>query len=116
MQLRRLSLLVTAWALIATPLAAGAQAGDAAYQLKPGDMLRISVWGEDKLDGTVLVAPDGSFAFPLVGHVDANGKTAEEIQDIVTKRLAAYISTPVVTLAASESNGSSSFPVRPSTR
>jgi polysaccharide export outer membrane protein len=50
-------------------------AQEAGYMVKPGDGLEISVWKEPDLQGPVLVTPDGSFSFPLVGQVDARGKT-----------------------------------------
>src|SRR5690606_10090845 len=35
------------------------------YLVQPGDLLHISVWGEEGLDQDVLVRPDGGFSFPL---------------------------------------------------
>ena len=37
------------------------------YHLNPGDVLRISVWNEEALQEEVLVLPDGTISFPLVG-------------------------------------------------
>jgi len=64
-----------------------AAAQDVGYTVKPGDTLEISVWKEPELKGPVLVTPDGAFAFPLVGQIDARGKTVTELQKIVTERL-----------------------------
>ena len=55
-----------------------ALAQTASYTVKPGDMLEISVWKEPDLQRQVLVRPDGAFSFPLVGEVDARGKTVAE--------------------------------------
>jgi polysaccharide export outer membrane protein len=98
--------LIAGWILAIDPLVCGAQAADLeGYAIKPGDLLDIAVWGEPELLGQVLVAPDGSFAFPLVGHVDARGRTAAELQQTVTERLGAYISAPVVTVSIAQING-----------
>jgi polysaccharide export outer membrane protein len=86
--------------------AAPAQAADQAYQVQSGDVLSIAVWKEPDLQGpAVLVRPDGTFSFPLVGQVDARGKTVNDLQQIVTERLKKYISDPVVTVSVTEIKG-----------
>jgi polysaccharide export outer membrane protein len=86
-----------------------AQSDESGYLIKPGDILGISVWGEEQLQGTALVTPDGSFSFPLVGHLNARGKTAEEVQQIVGERLRTYLSDPVVTVSLQEINGNTIY-------
>jgi polysaccharide biosynthesis/export protein len=88
-------------------LAAGASyADETGYTVKPGDTLGISVWKEPDLQGTaVLVRPDGTFSFPLVGQVNATGKGVVELQQIVTERLSKYISEPVVTVTVADIKG-----------
>ena len=80
-------------------------AQEVGYTVKPGDTLTISVWKEPELQGPVLVTPDGAFAFPLVGQVDARGKTVTELQKIVSERLRQYISDPVVTVSVQDVKG-----------
>ncbi len=76
------------------------------YKVKPGDILAIAVWKEpDLTSNTVLVRPDGGFSFPLVGEVDARGKGALELQNLITTRLRKYISEPVVTVSVQQVNG-----------
>lgn len=92
--------------LLLLGISAGAMAQDSAYTVKPGDILAISVWKEPDLnDDTVLVRPDGMFSFPLVGQVDARGKSVAELQQLVTERLAKFISEPVVTVSVQEIRG-----------
>ncbi len=43
--------------------------------------------------------PDGGFSFPLVGEVQAAGRTAAEIRSEVTERLRKAINDPVVTVS-----------------
>jgi len=80
-------------------------AQDATYTVKPGDILKISVWKEPELQGPILIRPDGGFSFPLVGEVDGRGKTVAELQVIVTQRLSKYISDPVVSVSVTEIHG-----------
>ncbi|HEV8329829.1 MAG TPA: polysaccharide biosynthesis/export family protein [Steroidobacteraceae bacterium] len=77
----------------------------AGYTVKPGDTLEISVWKEPDLQRTVLVRPDGQFSFPLVGEVDARGKTVAELNKTVSDRLTRYISDAVVTISVQEIKG-----------
>lgn len=81
-----------------------AHAGE--YTVKPGDILAIAVWKEpDLTSNTVLVSPDGSFSFPLVGQVDARGKGVLELQNLISGRLKKYISDPVVTVSLQQIEG-----------
>lgn len=87
-------------------LAPTAQAQQAGYTVKPGDVLEISVWKEPDLQRPqVLVRPDGAFSFPLVGEVDARGKTIAELNKIVSDRLTKFISDAVVTISLQEIRG-----------
>lgn len=87
-------------------LAPSAHAQQAGYAVKPGDVLEISVWKEPDLQRPqVLVRPDGAFSFPLVGEVDARGKTIAELNKIVSERLSKYISDAVVTISLQEIRG-----------
>jgi polysaccharide biosynthesis/export protein len=68
------------------------------YRLQPGDLLTISVWKEKDLDTEALVRPDGGLSFPLVGDIDAAGRTIEDVRGILVKRLKPFIPDPVVTV------------------
>lgn len=87
---------------------AGAQQStfkDAPYTVNPGDTLSVSVWKEPDLSGPVLVRPDGTFSIPLVGQVDARGKTVTQLQQSIAQRLTKYISDPVVTVSVQDVKG-----------
>jgi polysaccharide biosynthesis/export protein len=69
------------------------------YRLQPGDVVTISVWKEKDLETEALVRPDGGLSFPLVGDVDAAGRTVEDVRAILAQRLKQFIPDPVVTVA-----------------
>jgi polysaccharide export outer membrane protein len=75
------------------------------YVVKPGDILEISVWKEPDLQREVLVRPDGAFSFPLVGEVDTRGKTVQDLNKLVSERIARYIADAVVTISVKEIKG-----------
>ena len=81
------------------------QAQDYLYRVLPGDVLSISVWREPELQGLVIIRPDGGFSFPLVGEVDARGKTLVDLQKIVRERISKLIPDAVVTVSVQEIKG-----------
>ena len=94
--------LIACCAVVALAWATNSLAQDPNYPVKPGDMLSISVWKEPDLQRPALVRPDGSFSFPLVGEVDAKGKTVADLNKTLSQRLTKYISDPVVTVSIQE--------------
>jgi len=70
----------------------------AAYLIGTEDVLDISVWKEPDLQRKVIVRPDGRISFPLVGEMQASGRTLDELQNEILKRLTKYIPNPVVTI------------------
>lgn len=64
-----------------------ANAQDAGYRINGGDLLHISVYGEQNLNQDVAVQPDGGISFPLVGNLDARGMTLKELQTKIADSL-----------------------------
>jgi polysaccharide export outer membrane protein len=75
------------------------------YSIQPGDVLEVSVWQEENLEKQVLVRPDGGMSFPLVGDIQAAGKSVAELQKLITERLKKYIPDPVVAVATLKLDG-----------
>jgi polysaccharide export outer membrane protein len=80
-------------------------AADADYALNPGDILQITVWKEDGLDKEILVLPDGTVSFPLVGTLTARGKTVAQLQQEIKTKLATDIPDASVTVVVKTANG-----------
>jgi polysaccharide export outer membrane protein len=68
------------------------------------DKLSVSVWKEPDLGKTVTIRPDGKVTFPLVGDVQAAGRTAQQLTDDLEKLLARFVKDPVVTVVVEEIN------------
>jgi len=81
------------------------------YKLNPGDEVEISVWNEENLQKTISVLPDGMISFPLVGHLQAAGKTASEIEATIAAKLNAYIADPEVNVSVTSTRGNVVFVV-----
>jgi polysaccharide export outer membrane protein len=82
-----------------------AQDSPPGYRFNPGDLVRISVWREPELDRQILVQPDGSISFPLVGQITAAGQTPDAVQAEIVERIETYIPDPVVTVELLEARG-----------
>ncbi|MEE2729386.1 MAG: polysaccharide biosynthesis/export family protein [Pseudomonadota bacterium] len=76
-----------------------------AYQVQPGDILEISVWKEPDLSKELLVPPDGNLAFPLIGHLQAQGATIKQLQADIAEKLSRYIPDPSVTVSLLKAAG-----------
>lgn len=81
------------------------------YKLNPGDQVEISVWNEDNLQKTITVLPDGMISFPLVGHLQAAGKSAAEIETTIAAKLDTYIAEPEVNVTVTSTRGNVIFVV-----
>lgn len=78
-------------------LGSAALAQTAAYQVKPGDKLRIEVFEDSSLNREVLVLPDGTISVPLAGTLPASGRSVDQISASVSQRLAPnYAVAPTV--------------------
>lgn len=61
------------------------------YIIGPGDVLDISVWKEQALTKLVNVLPDGKISFPLVGQIEAGGKTLSQLTKELEMRLSRFV-------------------------
>ena len=68
------------------------------YQLHAGDSVLISVWREDSMQKQVIVLPDGSITFPLIGRVDVAGLSTSEVEQRIATKLKEFFPEPIVTV------------------
>jgi len=78
-----------------------------AYRINPGDEILVSVWGDERLNRSVRVLPDGTFAFPLVGQVVAAGQLPSELERIIRAALQPQYrgAVPQVTVSVTNPSG-----------
>lgn len=70
---------------------------DEIYRLGTGDEIRISVFGEENLSGEFTVDDAGVISMPLIGLVEAAGRTPRELAATITERLKdGYLRNPRV--------------------
>jgi polysaccharide export outer membrane protein len=77
---------------------ADAQDDQGIYRLRQGDKIMISVWRETTLQKEVVVLPDGSITFPLIGRVEVAGLSTPEVEQSVTVKLKKFLPDPDVSV------------------
>jgi polysaccharide export outer membrane protein len=82
----RVRLLLSCLALWLTAGAALAQ-DLSDYLIGPGDRLKIHVFAHPEESGEFEVDGTGGFSYPLLGRVDARGKTSGQVQEFVRAQL-----------------------------
>lgn len=88
--------------LAAAPQVATSEAVRAsAYRINPGDELEIYVWGEERLQKTVRVLPDGTIGFPLAGQLVAQGYEPRELEAAISAALKGQYRGPVPSVTVS---------------
>jgi len=72
------------------------------YVIGPEDVLSINVWKEPEISRSVPVRMDGAISLPLVGEVQAGGRTPLQLEKEIAKKLQNYISEPEVAVMVQE--------------
>jgi polysaccharide export outer membrane protein len=79
-----------------------APVADANFIIGNEDVLAISVWKDQELSRVIPVRTDGKISLPLIGEVQASGKTPKQLQAEITEGLTAFMSKPQVTVIVQE--------------
>ncbi len=73
------------------------------YKIGPLDVLEITVFKVPDLNKTLQVSEAGTINFPLLGDVDVRGKTARDVEQLLTARLGAkYLQNPQIAVFIKE--------------
>lgn len=81
------------------PVRSDLVAPDRVSLIGPLDTIYVDVFGVPELSREMQVDASGRISMPLIGTVDAGGKTAEELSSSISKRLAGrFVRNPDVTV------------------
>ncbi|MBL8604380.1 MAG: polysaccharide biosynthesis/export family protein [Myxococcales bacterium] len=78
------------------------ESGTAEYRLGAGDVLRISVYGNNDLSSRVTVRPDGRVTLPLINEIVVQGKTVNDVTLEVTEGYRRYVQDARVSVIIEE--------------
>lgn len=115
----RLGLAIAALALllVAMPAPAQAPSGPAAaapragpaprwpgYRLGVGDVITITIYGNELFNTTTRVKPDGTISLPLIGSIDVSGLTSRELEQKIASETtrAGFLRNPIVNVDINE--------------
>jgi len=86
--------------LVITQLSVGYAQKTELYKLGINDVINIKVEGHDDLSFLSHISIDGTISFPNLGSIYVKDRTLAEVEEEITRKLAAgYIKHPVVTIS-----------------
>jgi polysaccharide export outer membrane protein len=80
------------------------KAHDDSFVIGNDDVLAINVWKEPDVSKSVPVRSDGKISLPLVGEVQAAGRTPLKLELEIAAKLKNYIAEPEVTVIVQQIN------------
>lgn len=72
------------------------------YFIGVDDQVQVNVWRNPELSMSMPVRPDGMISLPLIGDVQAGGRTPSVVAEEVRERLSHYVRDPNVTVIVTE--------------
>jgi polysaccharide export outer membrane protein len=87
-----------------TDLPSGNARAEAAYIIGPNDVLAINVWKEPEITRSLPVRSDGKISLPLIGDVQAAGRTPMQLEEDISARLKDFITNPQVAVIVEQIN------------
>ena len=77
---------------------------DASFVIGKDDVLAINVWKEPEVSRSLPVRSDGRISLPLVGEVQAAGRTPLQLEEEISDKLRSFITEPEVTVMVQQIN------------
>jgi len=72
------------------------------YRIGVDDRVQVTVWRNPELSIAGPVRPDGKISVPLIGDVEAGGRTPSEVAENIKKQLSTYVRDPNVAVIVIE--------------
>jgi polysaccharide export outer membrane protein len=91
-------------ASVSTAPAGSSAFGEAEYRLGAEDVLAVFVWKQPDLSTTAVIRPDGKISLPLLGELEAAGRTSSQLQAEIATQLRQFVVDPHVNVIVKEIN------------
>lgn len=91
-------------AAVAAPSASAPKPHDNSFIIGNDDILAINVWKEPDLTRQIPVRSDGKISLPLVGELQAAGRTPLQLEQEIGTKLLSFITSPEVTVIVQQIN------------
>jgi polysaccharide biosynthesis/export protein len=86
------------------PAPSGNKPGDDSFVIGNDDVLAINVWKEPDFSRSIQVRSDGKISLPLLGEIQAAGRTPLQLEQDISTKLLNYITKPEVTVMVEQIN------------
>jgi polysaccharide export outer membrane protein len=73
-------------------------AASGSYTIRPGDVLKVTVWGHQEFSGQFTVDEASRLQFPILGDIDVKDQTVEALRERVRAGLEQIFKQPFVTI------------------
>ena len=73
-------------------------AADSAHRLRPGDVLKIVVWGQSAYSGDYQIDERGVLEYPVLGELEVRDLTVAQLRDRIRQALETIFNSPFVTV------------------
>ncbi len=60
------------------------------YKLQPGDTLEVWVAQDERMNREAIISPDGTLSLPLVGQIEAQDLTVDQLEQELSQKLAGF--------------------------
>jgi polysaccharide export outer membrane protein len=68
------------------------------YHLRPGDILKIDVWGHEEFSGQFIVDETGHLQYPVIGEIDTRDVSVGDLRERMRAGLEQIFKSPFVTV------------------
>ena len=75
------------------------QTTGSAYHLRPGDIVRITVWGQEAYSGQFEIDEHGMLPYPGIGDINTTNLTVSQLREQIRKGLETIFNSPFVTVS-----------------
>jgi polysaccharide export outer membrane protein len=83
------------------------------YKIGPEDVLAIKVWQEPQLSSVVQVRPDGVISPDLIGEIQVNGLTPEQLKERLVTEFSKLVNNPLVNVTVNAVRSKKYYMTRP---
>jgi polysaccharide export outer membrane protein len=91
-------------ASLTQPVKGSAKPHDDSFVIGNDDVLSINVWKEPDLSRSIPVRSDGKISLPLIGELQATGRTPLKLEQEIAGKLQPYLEEPEVTVIVQQIN------------
>jgi polysaccharide export outer membrane protein len=71
---------------------------ETAYQIGPGDFVKVAFWGRPELSAEHVIGPFGRITLPMLGEYEIGGQTRDNAAKTISNLYTKYYENPIITV------------------